>query len=184
MNGKLVLPSWLPSAAEQRARDEALMSRYVLVRIAGNAGYDTMRCKRCRRLHPYLTLMCKPQPFDGASRGVYAYWHALGIAGAETSMTPAERARFARVAALLGPSKDAPDLATSHPQLARSLKTEEDAADVGAIPLGVLEEISPIVAQRLLDDINGTGLQPPLVVPGLMTAGRIGVLAPLSTGGH
>jgi hypothetical protein len=185
MNARLVLPSWLPTFEERDQRERWLSSQYYLVRISGNDGYDVMRCKRCNGRHPYLTLMCEPQPFDGATRGVYAFYHALGIAGAEMSMSPADRARFAKAARMFGPSKDLPHLATSHPETARSLKTEEDAADIGAFPLGKLEPIPRTMAQKLLDRINATGLQPPLVVPGLITNGKVGVLAPLSGGnGH
>jgi hypothetical protein len=183
MNGKLMLPHWLPTHAERDDRERWLSKSYLLVKIGGNDGYDIMRCKRCRQKHPYLTLMCIEQPFDGATRGIYAFYHALGVAGAEMWLSPIERARFNKAARLFGPSKGLPHLATSHPQLARSLKTEEDAADIGAFPLGKLEPIPRTMAQKLLDKINATGLQPPLVVPGLLTNGKVGVLAPLS-GGH
>lgn len=171
-----MLPAWLPSHAARRAKDERLASKYFLVRIAGNAGYDLMRCGRCNQKHPYLTLACKPQPFDGATRGVYAWFHALGLAGAQMHMTPAERKRFADLSRMFRLGRQ--DFAASHPRTARGFQTAEDAVDIGAIPLGVLEPIPPTLAQRLLNDINATGIKPPLVVPGLVTNGRLGVLAP------
>jgi hypothetical protein len=160
-----------------------LVGRYVLVRISGNAGYDLMRCRRCNGKHPYLTLMCEPQPFSGAYRGVHAYFHALGVAGAELDMSPADRERFRSASRLFGPAGGLPHLATSHPRLARQLGTAERDVDVGSFPLGVLEPIGPTVAQRLLDRINARGPTPPLVVPGLTTNGRLGVLAELAHGG-
>lgn len=178
----IMLPSWLPSHAERSRRDLALTRKYFLVRIAGNAGYDLMRCRRCNGKHPYLTLMCEAQPFDGSTRGVYAYYHALGLAGGELDMSPAERERFRAAAKLFGPAKDLPALHTSHPRTARELGTAEGDADVGSWPLGLLEPIPPTLAQRLLDRINAAGLKPPLVVPGLLTNGRLGVLAPLENG--
>lgn len=178
MSATLALPSWLPTFEDRAAQERRLAQTFVLVRIAGNAGYDLMRCGRCRQKHPYLTLQCLPQPFSGAYRGIWAYYHALGLAGAEMQLSPAERARFALAATLFGPSKGLPALATSHPRLAREMGTDEADADIGAFALGVLEQISLLVAQRLLDAINDTGLKPPLVVPGLMTNGRLGVLVP------
>jgi hypothetical protein len=176
MTGTLVLPSWLPSFEERRRKDEALARQYGLIRIAGNAGYDLMRCGRCRGKHAYLTLMCEPQPFDGATRGVYAWFHALGLAGAELHMTPAERQRFANLRRMLNLGRQ--DFASAHPRTARQFGTAENDADVGAIPLGLWEPIAPTLAQRLLDRVNAKGPKPPLVVPGLITNGRLGVLAP------
>ena len=176
MNGRLLLPDWLPTFEQRRRSEEALARQYGLVRIAGNAGYDLMRCDRCRGKHPYLTLACKPQPFDAATRGVYAWFHALGLAGAELHMTPAEKRRFEHLRRVLNLGQQ--HFASSHPQTARQFGTGENDADVGAIPLGLWEPISALVAQRLLNDINATGITPPLVVPGLITNGRLGVLAP------
>ena len=182
MTPNIALPDWLPSHAERFEREQLLATKYFLVKISGNHGYDLMRCKRCNGKHTYLSLMCEPQPFDGATRGVYAFYHALGLAGAMGYLTPAERERFERASKLFGPARGLPALHTSHPRLAREIGTAEGDADVGSFPLGTLEPIPPTLAQRLLDRINATGLKPPLVVPGLMTNGKLGVLAPVIGG--
>lgn len=181
MTSPLVLPPWLPSFDDMRRRDEQLIKKFYLVRIAGNAGYDQMRDARGHK-HPYLTLACLPQPFSGVDEGIYGVFHALGVPGSEIpKLTAAQRHRFEVVSKLFGPP-GAPDLARAHPRTARALGTAETDADVGAFKLGVLEEVSRMAAQRMVDAINDTGLKPPLVVPGLFTHGRLGVLAPARPG--
>lgn len=175
MTAPIVLPDWLPTPEQQHERDLALASRFVIYRIAGNAGYDLMRCKRCKQKHPYITFMCEVQPFSMADRGIFGYFHALGTNS--LSLSPAERQRFNDAAKLFGPARGLAPLGSSHPETARQLGTQEDEADVGAFPLGVAEEVAPLVAQRLLDRINAKA-KPPLVVPGLYTNGKLGVLAP------
>ena len=186
MSGRLVLPSWLPTheqrADAERARKLALLAErpYVVVRIAGNAGYDTMRCRRCRGKHSHLTLMCETQPFYGLSDALYAYWRAVGAAGSGSSLSPAQKRRLADLDRLFGPAEAWPDFAQAHPRTARDLGIGERDADFGALPIGVPEPISVATAQRLLDKINVRGCKPPLVVPGLLTNGRLGVLAPVA----
>jgi hypothetical protein len=137
----LVLPEWLPSFDDMRRRDEQLAQKFYLVRIAGNAGYDSMRCPSGHK-HPYLTLACRPQPFSGVDEGIYGVFHALGIPGSEIpKLTAQQRHRFEIVSKLFGPP-GAPDLARSHPRTAREMGTAETDADAGAFPLGVLEEVS------------------------------------------
>lgn len=182
MTSPLALPNWLPSSDDMQRRDEQLAQKWFIVRIAGNAGYDSMRCPSGHK-HPYLTLACRPQPFSGVDEGIYGVFHALGIPGSEIpKLTAAQRHRFEIVSKLFGPS-GTPDLASSHPRTARALGTAETDADAGAFPLGVLEEVSRMVAQRMVDAINDTGLKPPLVVPGLFTHGRLGVHVPARPGG-
>jgi hypothetical protein len=182
MSTQIALPAGIPTFDERRAMDEALAARYFLVRIGGNAGYDLMRCKRCNGKHQYLTLMCEPQPFSGATKGIFAWFHALGLPGKEFEMSPEDRKRFADLARLFKLGRH--DIGASHPRMAAAMKTEQNAVDIGAFPLGTLEQIPPTLAQRLLDKINATGLKPPLVVPGLFTDGRLGVLTPLLGGQH
>lgn len=184
MTQSIVLPDWLPSFEQRAAWNEAQRLKqlreapYVLVRIAGNAGYDSLRCRRCNRLHTHLTLMCEPQPFYGLSEGLFAYSKALGISGNERFLTADQRHRLAQLSKFLGPAADAPDLATSHPRTVREMRIGERDADLAAVAIGVLEPISHATAQRLLDAVNAKGVKPPLVVHGLMTNGRMGVLAP------
>lgn len=161
------LPSWLPPHSQRRAQEAELRKKYFVVRISGNAGYDTMKCKRCGCLHSHLTLMCRTQPFSGTTRGIYLYIKNFGADGLQAYMDPVQKARFAHAAELFKQVSGLPDLATSHPQTARGMDVSIRDGDIGAIQIGKLEEISKIEAQRLLDEINGTGLKPPLEVPGL-----------------
>jgi hypothetical protein len=165
----LKLPPWLPSQSQRRAREEQLKKKYFVVRISGNAGYDTMKCTRCGCLHSHLTLMCRTQPFSGATRGIYLYMKTFGAQGLEAYMDPVQKERFARAAELFKQVSGLPDFATSHPQTARGMDVSIRDGDIGAIQIGQLEEISKVQAQQLLDEINGTGLKPPLEVPGLRT---------------
>lgn len=181
MSRNLQLPPWLPTHEQRRSADEAARLRqlqeapYVLVRIAGNAGYDALRCRRCRRLHTHLTLMCEIQPFYGLTEGLYAYSKALGISGQERWLTPDQKIRLAQLSKFLGPADDLPDMATSHPRTVREMGLADGDADLRAVAIGVLEPISQATAQRLLDAINARGIKPPLVVHGLVTNGRMGV---------
>lgn len=164
----LVLPQWLPSRKERREAERALAQKYFLVRIAGNSGYDKMRCTRCGVLHTYLTLMCKPQPFNGASRGIHLYFRQLGVAGAEKHLDPLQKARVKTFEELLGPFGKVPDLSTSHPETARKMQVSMRDGDSVSVEIGELEEIPKTLAQKFLDDINDTGIKPPLEVKGLV----------------
>jgi hypothetical protein len=169
------LPWFYPDAETEAERDRILRSRFFLVRIGGNG--DVWRCRRCHGRHPYLTLMCVPQPFSGLGRGLYAYWKTVGAAAALTDLTPSERARLADLDRAFGPGAGLADLATSHPETARAVGTAERDADLGAYSfvasvqsstaLGVVEPITRAEAARFVRRINLRGIKPPLVVPGL-----------------
>jgi hypothetical protein len=165
MTPALMLPWWMPSPEAQLERERILASRYFLVKIAGNG--DVWRCKRCHAKHRYLTLGCVEQPFSGLTGGLWAYYRTVGLHGAEAFMSPGERARYARMRELLGAVGRAPDLATSHPQMARAIATPEGDADIGAVALGLLEPIDRRKAQQLANAINARGVKPPFRLVGL-----------------
>lgn len=168
----LIKSGILPSDEAYREQQRILAGRYFLVKIAGNG--DVWRCRRCGGKHRYLTLMCVEQPFSGLTRGLYAYYRTVGVYGAESYLSPVERARYAELRRLFG---DAPDIATSHPEFARQVGTADRDADVGAFTftatepsataLGLVEKIDRDKASRLVARINGRGLKPPLIVEGI-----------------
>lgn len=171
---EIALPWFLPSAETMAEQERLLAGRFFLVKIAGNG--EVWRCRRCGGKHRYLTLMCVEQPFSGLTRGLYAYYRTVGVHGAMNYLTPAERSRYAELARMFGPL-DTPDLATSHPLMARSMGTGERDADLGALSftatepsstaLGLVERISRDKAARLAARINSRGIKPPFVLEGL-----------------
>lgn len=170
----LVLPWWIPSPEQEAERRRILASRFFLVKIGGNG--DVWRCRNCKGKHRYLTLMCVEQPFSGLTRGLYAYYRTVGIHGAESYLSQAEQRRYKRLKEAFGPL-NAPDVASSHPQMARSIGTAERDADVGAftfvatVPsstaLGLVEPIDRDKAARLARRINMRGIKPAFVLEGL-----------------
>jgi hypothetical protein len=141
---------------EMRERERLLRGRYFLVR-QGTLG-EIMKCKRCGGKHAYLTLACIERPFSGITAGVYAYYRtqpALGMTG-RSQLSHAEQERLAAMDRIFGKR---PDLATSHSEMARKLNQEDGAGkegdlNLGGVALGVLEPISPVKAQQLVDAIN------------------------------
>jgi hypothetical protein len=85
-------------------------------------------------------------------------------------MKPEEQRRVESVRRLLGPSDGLPDLSTGHPAMARAQAVGERDLQVGAVPMGILEEIPASLAQRFVTRIN---MQIPidarLRLPGLTT---------------
>src|SRR4051794_33358649 len=98
----IALPWFYPSAETRREQDRLLAARYFLVKIAGNG--DVWRCRRCKAKHDYLTLMCVPQPFNGLSRGLFAYWKTVGAFGAERHLAPKEQSRLREMDRMFGPA--------------------------------------------------------------------------------
>lgn len=147
-----VSPLILPSPELARERERLLASRFYLVKL-GTLG-EKLRCRNCGGHHPYLTLRCQPQPFNGLSRGLFAYYRTVGDAGAAGFLGPTERARFDRIAGLFG---DQPDLATSHPRLAREISPSGRDLDHGAVALGVLEPLTREQAVRFAARIRAAG---------------------------
>jgi hypothetical protein len=162
---RVYLPDWTIGTPEQaeamrRERERIEAANYFLVRISGQ--WDRWRCRNCGGKHPYLTLRCIEQPFSGLTGGLYAVWHHVGANGIMPTLSPAQRAKFDRLAGIFA----GVDLSASHPQMARNVGTAEKDIDLGAIALGILEPIARATAQALVKRIN-VALQPPLVVPGL-----------------
>lgn len=174
MTSPIVLPPWLQTEEQEREKHKILASRFFLVKIGGNG--DVWRCRNCKGKHRYLTLMCVEQPFSGLSRGLYAYYRTVGVHGAESYLSPSERARYRRLAEAFGPL-NVPDVASSHPQMARSIGTAERDADVGALSfvatvpsstaLGLVEPIDREKARRLAARINMRGIKPAFTLEGL-----------------
>jgi hypothetical protein len=169
---------------EQRAERERLLAgRYFLVSMRlGDVG-EIFRCGRCNGKHDRLTRYCIERPFAGLYGGLYAYVKTLGEAAESGVLTPRQHLRYQAIAAAVAgadPEHPPPDLAASHPRLARALgatattdapKGPNDVdLDIGMVSLGLCERIEPADAQRLLDRINTRAHAyrlPPLVVPGL-----------------
>lgn len=174
MTSPIALPHWMMTEAQEREQRKILAGRFFLVRIAGNG--DVWRCRRCRGKHRYLTLNCIEEPFSGLTRGLYAYYRTVGVHGAEAYLSPAERARYAALGRMFGPM-NLPDVATSHPLLARRIGTAERDADLGAMTftatepsstaLGLVEVIPREKAERLARRINMRGIKPPFVLEGV-----------------
>lgn len=169
--GKSIPRPWfLPSPEAMEEQRRLLEASYFLVRIGGNAGIgEALRCDPrkggCGGKHQYITLRCVEQPFSGLTGGIYAYWRAVGDAGLADRLTASERARFDAAANVLA---GVPDLASSHPDLARRMTRGLAPNDglIGAVALGVLEPIPEHYARRRAQQINARGIRPRFVLPG------------------
>lgn len=156
---ELALPSWMLSVAQARELQRIENGKFFIVRVKGNAGIgERLICDPvkggCGCAHEYLTVRCLPKPYQGISAGLYGYWKIAGNYGARAYLSPEERARVAELDARFGRLGALPDLATSHPQMARSLGVAEGDTLAGAVALGVLEPISQRRAYQLRDQIN------------------------------
>lgn len=169
--GKAIPRPWfIPDQESLIAQQRIMASTYFLVNIAGNSGLgEALICDPkkggCGGKHRYISLRCVEQPFSAITGGLYAYWRAVGDNRLAGSLPPAERARYEAATDLLG---GAPDLASSHPDLARSLTRDlapNDAA-LGAVALGVLEPIPTAYARKLAARINQRGIRPRFTLPG------------------
>jgi hypothetical protein len=168
-NGREIEMPWFMPTAEQIAeRDRLLRSQFFLVRTSANSGIgESLRCRRCKAVHRFLTLLCIERPFSGLTGGIYAYYQTMGATGAINSLTPVQRARLDRMAQLIADNSNIADLAVTHPRMAASMNVAERDAELGAIALGVMEPISKARAQQYVDRINARGCRPKLVVEGL-----------------
>lgn len=176
--GKEVPRPWfLPSAETLAHQRRILESTYFLVRIGGNAGIgDALICGKrrpngeivggCGAKHRYLTLRCVEQPFSAITGGLYAYYRAIGDNGLERMLSPSERARFDAIKEQM-PLMGLPDLATHHPEMARSLGLAPNDAQLSGLALGVLEPIPPTLARKYRDRINARGVKPKFTLPGM-----------------
>jgi hypothetical protein len=166
-SGTIALPWFIASPDTARERRKILAGRYFLVRSAGGPAGEIWVCGRCGGKHRYFTLMCKEQPFSGLTNGLYAFWHVVGANDAQTFLSDAQRVRLRELSKLFGPSRNAPDLSTSHPETARKLATAETDVDMGALALGILEPITRAEAQRYADRINNAAGRHIFTLPGL-----------------
>jgi len=162
-------PWFLPTAEALAEQRRMLEAEFFLVRIRGNHGIgEALICDPkkggCGRKHTHITLRCVPQPFNGVSHGLYAYYRTVGDNGLERNLSASERLRFEGIKENFG---GLPELAASHPQLARSLSPNANDALIGAFALGLFETIDKFEAQRLADQINIRGVKPPFALPGL-----------------
>lgn len=164
-------PWFLPSEETLEAQRRILSSQYFLVRIGGNGGIgEALRCDPtkggCGAKHQYITLRCVEQPFSALTGGLYAYFRAVGDNGLERALTPSERERFEAIKRQV-PFADLPDLATSHPEMARAGGLAPTDAQLSALALGVLEPIPPTLARRYAQRINDRGCRPRFELPGM-----------------
>ena len=159
---------------EQRAaRERLLAGQFFLVNMRlGNLG-EVLRCGRCNGKHARFTRYCIDRPFSGLTGALYGYVTTVEQARALDILPPEHRARVEALRVLFGPR---PDLADTHPLLARQLAGArapgEVDLDIGMVALGLLERVEPRDAQRLLDRINTRAVlyrEPPLAIPGLRT---------------
>lgn len=171
--GKEIPRPWFLPSPETLAEQRRIMeSTYFLVSIRGTTSPlgEWLRCDPkkggCGGKHEYITLRCCPQPFSGITGGLFAYWRAVGDNGLANSLSPSERARYDALTNALG---GIPDLAASHPELARTLTRglAPNDAQIGAVALGILEPIPPTLARRYADRINARGCRPRFTLPGI-----------------
>lgn len=157
------VPWWVQTPEQTLEAEKLLANKFFLLR-QGEMG-EVLRCKRCNTKHTYFTLMCVERPFDGLKEGLYAYWFHAGRYGTKNFLNDVSLQRYEAIASVL--SKDYPDIAAAHPQLAKKLGTEEEDFDVGTVALGILEPISREKAEALAWNINLKGIKPPFKLKGL-----------------
>jgi hypothetical protein len=175
---QLVLPPitrLLLTPEQQQERARLLSGQFFLVNMRlGNVG-EIFRCNRCSGKHHRLTLYCLDRPFSGLLGGLYGFVQTVSTAEQAGRLPPEAQARVERIRSLFATTRGLPDLASSHPGLARTLDDPSRPAgaldvDIGVVSLGLLERLDLADAQRLLDRINlrasAYGALP-LVVPGL-----------------
>lgn len=165
----------LLSERERAERTRLLLGQFFLVNMSlGNVG-EIFRCSRCNGKHRRLTLYCLERPFSGLFGGLYGFVTTMQGAEAAGRLPPEAQDRVDKIRRLFSVTNGLPDLASSHPALARQLAAGPGASsgvdlDVGVISLGLLERVEVQDAQALLDRINIRAAAygaPPLVVPGL-----------------
>lgn len=164
----------LLSEAQQQERARLLAGRYFFINMAlGDMG-EIFRCGRCSAKHARLTKYCLDRPFSGIHGALYGFVMTVQGALAAGRLPPEAVARVDRIQRLFSGTAGLPDLASSHPGLARQLASGPSDGgldlDVGMVSLGLLERIEPKDAQHQLDRINVRALAyglPSLAVPGL-----------------
>lgn len=165
-------PWFLPDRRTLEAQRRIMESTYFLVSIRGTTSPlgEWLRCDPkkggCGGKHDYLTLRCCAQPFSGITGGLFAYWRAVGDNGLVSSLAPSERARYDALTNTLG---GIPELAASHPEMARSLTRglAPNDAVIGAVALGILEPVPYTLAKKYRDRIRARGCKPRFDLPGM-----------------
>jgi hypothetical protein len=167
----------LLTAAQQRERARLLAGRYFLVNMRLGEMGEVFRCGQCNGKHDRLTRYCLDRPFSGLMGGLYGFVATVQGAASSGLLSPEATARVSHVQQLLTRATGQPDLADSHPQLARKLAGPDSHGrdlDIGMVSLGLLERVEVRDAQRLLDRINLRARaygRPILAVPGLRHPG-------------
>lgn len=175
--GKEIPRPWFLPTPETLAEQRRIMeSVYFLVNIAGGGTIgEALICDPkkggCGQKHKYITLRCVEQPFSGLTGGLYAYFRAVKDHGLVDALSPSERLRLDAIQSRLSrlsPFAGLPDLATSHPDLAKRLTGDlgpRDAMGAG-VALGILEPIPPTLARKYARRINLKGIRPRFTLPG------------------
>lgn len=170
---EILRPWFLPSREALEEQRRLLASEFFLVRIKGNYGIgESLICDPkkggCGGKHTHITLRCIAQPFSGLTRGLYAYFRAVGDAGLVNGLSGSERLRYE---AIRGSVARMPDLSTRHPEVARIITKEAGLASNDALlagqALGVLEPIPVTLAKDYARRINMRGVKPRFVLEGL-----------------
>ena len=175
----VLLPWFYPDADTERERERILRGRYFLVKTQGLGLPWKCSPKKggCGGVHPYLTLRCVPRPFSGLTRGLFALWQSVANYGQEHHLSPANQSRFRDLGRIFDPVKGLPDLASAHPETARSLGAHPGDVDMGGYSfvamdasnaaLGVVEVLTPSEAQRWGRKINLRGIRPAFTLEGV-----------------
>jgi len=117
---------------DEEARLAALRrARFFLVKN-GTTAMAPARCKRCAHIHPYFTQHCIELPFRGLRDALVAYAKVT---------TNDERVRVIQMLGL-------PDLASDHPQTARTLRPSLPGEDMLGFAIGMAEPIPESTARR------------------------------------
>lgn len=164
---EVTIPWWVTSPEREIEKKKLLMGQFFILR-QGELG-EIFRCKNCKGKHTYYTLMCVERPFDGLRQGLLAYYHNIGLAGGEKYLSTLEYQRYQEISKKVGGR----NLADGHPQLARSIGTEANDYDIGALSLGLLEPITKRKAEVLAWNINLKGIKPEFRLEGLEKNGKV-----------
>jgi hypothetical protein len=157
----IVCPRWAPSPEVLKAREDVLRNTFFLVNISGNNGLGELwRCKNCHGRHRYLTSGCIERPFSGLDGVLSVMWQQAGDLAAVRALGTDETGA-ARVGQMIAREvMKLPDLATSHPEMARRRAREQQLSafdiEMAGLPIGTAEQIPKSYAQKLLDRINAT----------------------------
>lgn len=158
----LIRPWFQPTLESVREQHKLLSSIYFLIK-QGDVFGERLICNKCKLRHDYITLNCIERPFTGLTRGLYAYYQAVKDNYLVNQLSPGEVSRYRSMETALG---QMPDLGTVHPEMAKDFTQNLGPSDslLGALAIGILEGISKITAEKLVDKINMRGLKPKLIL--------------------